>query len=92
MIHGEGLAGKPFDWVAANRAANDVVMEDGQINHWAAAAADPGLVKCRKCDRFLWHEFAIIRCPCGGATGWGLRKAVMTLVGWGYEWPPMRNL
>jgi hypothetical protein len=57
------LSGTPFDWEEAAREASDVVDADGNVDWHAAAAADPGVMRCPACKLLLWNEGERVRCP-----------------------------
>jgi len=60
------LEGKPFNWEAGGEAMSQVVRDDGSVNWFAAAAADPGVISCPNCKEFLWREGHRVKCPdCG---------------------------
>ena len=56
------LEGPRFDWEAGARAAENVVGDDGEINYWAAASADPGVMACPSCGVYHWREGTRVRC------------------------------
>jgi len=58
----EILEGEPFDWKQGAEAMNHVQREDGSVNWRAAACADPGVIKCPKCDTYYWAEGTKVRC------------------------------
>lgn len=63
--HGKILGKVTFDWEAGAEAAKRVQRDDGSINWRAALSADPGVVRCNKCERYLWNESDTLQCPCG---------------------------
>jgi hypothetical protein len=62
------LSGKPFDWDEGAKM-QDLVADaaaEGHVNWYAAAGADPGVMKCPGCGEYLWKEGERVRCPdCG---------------------------
>lgn len=41
----------------------NVVDAVGNINYTAAASADPGVMRCRNCNVYLWREGKKVQCP-----------------------------
>ena len=60
------LEGEPFDWLEGQKNLIGAVDENGEVNWLAAMSADPGCMKCPKCQEWLWREGIKVECPeCG---------------------------
>jgi len=60
-----------FNYDNAKEAAENAVDDEGNVNWWAAMAADPGVTKCPGCDTEYFRDAEKLECPeCG--TQWNV--------------------
>ncbi|RJP53599.1 MAG: hypothetical protein C4583_04235 [Anaerolineaceae bacterium] len=60
------IEGQPFDWKDGEKNMLNAVDENGEVNWFAAMNADPGVMRCPKCQEWLWREGIKVKCPtCG---------------------------
>jgi Zn finger protein HypA/HybF involved in hydrogenase expression len=57
------LEGNPFNWDEGKKSMMNAVDKHGEINWLAAFNADPGVIKCPKCQEWLWREGKKVQCP-----------------------------